>query len=91
MTIDPLVSIIIPVYNSERYIVDCVNSIKNQTYKNLEILLCDDASSDNSYQLLSDLEKNECRIKLFSNEENQGISKTQNMHPLHRKWASLEY
>ena len=45
-TNDPLISIIIPVYNSERYLEKCVNSVLNQTYKNLEIILVDDGSTD---------------------------------------------
>ena len=44
----PLVSIIVPVYNSEKYLDDCINSIKNQTYQNVEIILVNDGSKDSS-------------------------------------------
>ena len=45
---DSLVSVIVPVYNVEAYLNRCVNSIINQTYKNIEIILIDDGSTDNS-------------------------------------------
>ena len=44
----PLISVIVPVYNVEKYIRECLDSIVNQTYKNLQIILVDDGSSDNS-------------------------------------------
>ena len=46
-----LISVIVPVYNTEKYIEKCVMSILNQTYKNLEIILIDDGSTDNSPQI----------------------------------------
>lgn len=44
----PLISVILPVYNVERFLKRCVNSVRNQDYKNLEILLINDGSTDNS-------------------------------------------
>lgn len=49
----PLISVIVPVYNVEKYLKKCVNSITSQTYENLEILLVDDGSTDLSGQILS--------------------------------------
>ena len=49
---EPLVSIITPVYNSEEYLEETILSVINQTYKNWELLLIDDYSTDNSYQII---------------------------------------
>ena len=51
--IKPNVSIIIPVYNAEKYIKQCFNSIVNQTYKNFEVIIIDDGSKDNSGNIFS--------------------------------------
>ena len=48
---NPLVSVIVPVFNVEKYIEDCVISIQNQTYRNIEIILVDDGSTDKSGQI----------------------------------------
>ena len=52
-----MISIIVPVYNVEKYLDRCVQSVVNQTYENLEIILVDDGSTDNSLQILSGLEQ----------------------------------
>ena len=57
-----LISIIIPVYNSEKYLVDCLISLKNQTYKNLEFLIVYTDSSDNSITILEEFAKNDSRF-----------------------------
>lgn len=74
----PLVSAIIPCYNAEKYVELAVRSIMNQTYKNLEILCCDDSSTDNTFSILQELADEDSRIKLFKNEPNQKIVKTLN-------------
>ena len=51
MTNDILISIIVPIYNVEDYVVKCIESIINQTYRNLEIILVDDGSTDKSGQI----------------------------------------
>ena len=60
-----LISVIVPVYNTEKYIEKCVMSILNQTYKNLEIILIDDGSTDNSLQIRSEERRvgKECRSR----------------------------
>lgn len=62
---NPLVSIIVPVYNVEKYLKKCVQSIINQTYKNLEIILVDDGSSDNSGKICDEFAQKDNRIKVI--------------------------
>ena len=73
-----LVSIVVPVYNHERYIVECLDSIILQTYNNIEIIICDDGSTDDSYKVVQDWVNNKnIAVKLFS-QENKGVCKTLN-------------
>lgn len=73
-----LVSVIVPVYNVENYIYKCVNSITNQTYRNLEIILVNDGSKDNSGKLCDELACNDNRIKVI-HENNNGVSISRNI------------
>lgn len=73
-----LVSIIIPCYNAEKYVESAVHSIMNQTYKNLEIILTDDCSTDGTFAILEKLAGEDSRIELFKNETNLKIVKTLN-------------
>jgi len=70
--INPLISIIIPVYNAEAFLEKCINSLINQTYQNIEILIVDDCSTDNSYKILEDFAQKDARIKLYSTGVNGG-------------------
>lgn len=72
----PLISIILPVYNAEKYIERALKSLVNQSYKNIEILCIDDGSKDNSYNIIKEF-KDE-RIKLFK-QENSGPAKARNV------------
>lgn len=72
-----LISIIIPVYNVEKYLEKCVDSIINQTYKNLEIILVDDGATDSSGKLCDELAKIDNRIKVY-HKENGGLSDARN-------------
>ena len=72
-----LLSIIIPVYNGEKYIEKCLDSVLSQTYSNIEIIIINDGSTDNSYQLLQKYAKKDHRILLF-NQKNIGSSLTRN-------------
>ena len=66
------VSVIIPVYNVEPYLKECLNSIINQTLKDIEIICIDDCSTDNSYQILEEYSKKDNRIIILKNEKNTG-------------------
>ncbi len=68
----PLISIIIPVFNSQAYIKKCLDSIVNQTYQNLEIIVVNDGSTDNSRGIIEEYGKSDNRIKFF-HKENGGI------------------
>lgn len=74
---DKLVSVIIPVYNSEIYIRDTILSIIKQSYNNMEILVIDDGSTDRSLEILNDLALIDSRIKVISR-ENRGLISTLN-------------
>ncbi len=75
-----LVSIIVPVYNSEKYLNECIQSIIHQTYRNLEILLIDDGSTDNSPQIIDDFKNIDNRIKSFHQKNmGQAVSRTNGM------------
>ena len=72
----PLVSAIVPSYNHEAYIEECILSIVNQTYENVELIVIDDGSTDRSREILERLQKLFGFVLVF--QENQGISKTMN-------------
>ncbi len=73
-----LVSIIIPFYNVEDYIEECLKSVINQTYKNLEIICVDDCSPDNSYIIVNKYIDIDKRIKLIRHKENLGLGGARN-------------
>jgi len=71
------VSIIIPMYNASSRIIECLESIKNQTYKNLEVIIVDDGSKDDSYDKASNFVKDDDRFIIYQ-QENGGVSKARN-------------
>lgn len=73
-----LVSIIVPVYNVERYIERCIESILAQTYKNIELILINDGSDDNSLQICNVFSNRDKRIRVID-KENTGVSSTRNI------------
>ena len=72
----PLISVLIPVHNSERFLNKCLSSIINQTYTNIEIICNDDASTDKSLSMLKNFSKQDKRIKIIQNKINFGENKT---------------
>lgn len=77
MESDPKISVIVPVYNVEKYLNKCVESIVNQTYKNLEIILIDDGSPDNCPKICDEWAEKDDRIKVI-HKENGGVSSARN-------------
>lgn len=71
----PLLSVIIPCYNGEKYIEKCINSIKKQSYHNLEILIIDDGSTDKSLHICNNIAKTDIRVKVV-HQENKGLPAT---------------
>ena len=72
-----LISIIVPVFNVETYVSDCINSLIKQTYKNLEIILVNDGSTDNSLRICNEYAIKDSRIKIIS-KDNGGVSDARN-------------
>lgn len=70
-------TIIIPAYNVERWILECLESVKSQTYKNFECIIVDDGSSDNSKEIISNYIENDDRFILIA-QNNQGSSSARN-------------
>lgn len=75
---NPLVSVIVPVYNVQAYLERCVNSLIHQTYKNIEIILVDDGSPDNCPQMCDELKQKDKRI-LVIHKKNGGLSSARNV------------
>ena len=72
------ISIIIPVYNSEKYLEECIISLLNQTLKECEFIFINDGSTDNSYNICKEYERKDGRIVLI-NQENRGVSTARNI------------
>lgn len=87
---DPVVSIVVPIYNSENYLDQCIESIVNQTYKRIEILLIDDGSTDSSYSICEKWRENDGRIKLFR-KNNEGVSVARNFGTSHSSGDYILY
>lgn len=83
-----LVSIIIPAYNSENHIVECVTSVINQTYKNIEIIVVNDGSTDDTLKLLNKFEDHRLRI---INQINSGASSAKNTGLSHARGKYIQY
>lgn len=72
----PFVSVVMPLFNAEKYVSDAINSILAQNYQNLEFIIVDDRSTDGSYKIALDYAKCDKRIRLFRNKKNEGVSVT---------------
>jgi len=74
---EPKVSIIVPVYNCEKYISKCLNSILNQSYRNIEVIVINDGSLDRSEEKIREIEKKDNRVRYFK-QDNSGPSRARN-------------
>ena len=73
------VSVVVPVYNTEKYLRRCLDSLVNQTLKDIEIIVIDDASPDNANEILKEYEKKyKDKVKVFHNKTNKGIGYNRN-------------
>ena len=87
---EEVISVIVPVYNVEKYLFRCVDSLIKQTYKNIEIILVDDGSTDNSGSLCEECLSMDERIKVF-HKENGGLSSARNFGIEHSKGELLAF
>ena len=69
----PLISVIIPVYNVERYLAQCLDSVIRQTYENLEIICVNDGSQDGSLKILQEYAHKDTRVRILD-KKNAGVS-----------------
>ena len=74
-----LVSVLLPVFNGEQYIQKAAFSILNQSYKELELLIIDDCSTDKSYQMSMNISEQDNRVRVFKNQKNLGLTKSLNL------------
>lgn len=74
----PQCSVVIPAHNCEKYIKMTLDSVLNQTLKNIEVIVVDDCSTDSTNSIVAEYAKKDERVKLFKNEENLKVSKTRN-------------
>ena len=89
-TLQPLISILVPVYNADKYLPQTLVSIKNQTYPNLEIICIDDGSNDNSLTILQDFSRQDPRFKIISR-TNKGVAYTRNQLLQEAKGAYIAF
>lgn len=74
MNNEPLISVLVPVYNGEKYLPDIFKSLKNQTYKNFEVILVDDLSTDSSARMIEETAKEDSRFKLIKRDTKGGTA-----------------
>ena len=82
-----LISIVIPFYNAEKYITDCIISIQSQSYSDFEVIFVNDGSSDKSEEIVRDFMERDKRIKYFY-QKKSGVGKARNYVPLFSIFAT---
>ena len=74
-----LISVIVPVYNTGKYLEECLQGIVNQSYRNLDIIIVDDGSTDNSMEIAERFRSEDTRVRIIRNKKNSGISYSRNV------------
>jgi glycosyltransferase involved in cell wall biosynthesis len=77
--IEPNISVLMTSYNNENTIEEAINSVLNQTYKNITLLILDDCSNDNTYKIIKSIKDKNKNLKIFRNKENVGLTKSLNI------------
>lgn len=72
------ISVVMPAYNSDKYINEAVESVLNQTFSDIEMIIVDDCSTDRTFDILKALAQQDSRIRLFKNKHNMGVAETRN-------------
>lgn len=75
---EPLISVIMPAYNADRFIAEAIRSVRAQSHGNWELLVLDDGSADTTCQVVERLSREDPRIRLIRNEKNMGVARTRN-------------
>ena len=75
----PLVSVIMSAYNSKSTIGESIESILSQSYQNIELLICNDGSTDDTQKILNSFQKKDSRVRLFQNPKNLGLTASLNI------------
>ena len=78
MKAQPLVSIVVPIYNVQEYIAECLYSLIRQTYRNIEIICVDDCTLDNSMYIVRQIQRIDPRVKVVTHTENRGLGGARN-------------
>ena len=85
----PKVSVFLPIYNKEKYLIRSITCLQNQTLKNIEIIAINDGSTDNTLKILKKLSKNDNRIKIINNDRNRGLLYSRAIGIIHCKGEYL--
>ena len=88
-----LVTICIPTFNGARFLAKCLDTVVNQSYQNLEILIVDDQSSDNTVEIARRFQEQDIRIKIYSNDKNLGLVGNWNrsLDIAQGEWVKLQF
>ncbi|NQT57201.1 MAG: glycosyltransferase family 2 protein, partial [Desulfobacteraceae bacterium] len=87
------VSVCIPVYNGEKYLEECLNSVLDQSFRNFEVVVVDDQSSDTSFEIARKYEARDDRVRVFHNAQNLGLVNNWNrcIELSHGKWIKFVF